>query len=133
MTEKANTAMLANILRTPPKISSKPAQTMNTETVMLYCTCPDEETARLIATQIVERGLAGCVNRVPGLTSVYKWHGELKTGTEVLLLIKTAADRTEALIAALLSMHPYELPEIIVVPITGGHQPYLDWIRNCTR
>jgi periplasmic divalent cation tolerance protein len=106
---------------------------MNTETVMLYCTCPDDETAGSIASQIVDKGLAGCVNRVPGLTSVYKWHGELKTGTEVLLLIKTAADRTEALTAALLSMHPYELPEIIVVPITGGHQPYLDWIRNCTR
>lgn len=100
---------------------------------MLYCTCPDEGTAASIATQIVESGLAGCVNRVPGLTSVYKWQGELKTGTEVLLLIKTAADRVEALTAALLSMHPYELPEIIVVPVTGGHQPYLDWIRNCTR
>lgn len=100
---------------------------------MLYCTCPDDATAASIATQVVDRGLAACVNRVPGLTSVYKWHGELKTGTEVLLLIKTAADRTAALTAALLSMHPYELPEIIVVPISDGHQPYLDWIRDSTR
>ena len=133
MTDKANTAMLASILRPRQKLSVHLAPIMNTETVMLYCTCPDDATAASIATQIVDRGLAGCVNRIPGLTSVYKWHGELKTGTEVLLLIKTAADRTEALTAALLSMHPYELPEIIVVPITGGHQPYLDWVRNCTR
>jgi periplasmic divalent cation tolerance protein len=100
---------------------------------MLYCTCPDDEVAATVATHIVARGLAACVNRVPGLTSVYKWAGELRTGTEVLLLIKTASDRVEALTAELVKIHPYELPEIIVVPVSGGHQPYLDWIRDCTR
>ncbi len=100
---------------------------------MLYCTCPDDEVAATIATHIVAHGLAACVNRVPGLTSVYKWEGELKTGTEVLLLIKTAGDRVAALTAELLRIHPYKLPEIIVVPVIGGHQPYLDWIRECTR
>ena len=103
------------------------------EFVMLYCTCPDDQVAESIANHIVELGLAGCVNRVPGLTSVYKWEGKLKSGTEVLLLIKTAADRCEALTAELVKIHPYGLPEVIAVPITDGHQPYLDWIKDCTR
>ncbi len=134
MTEKVNPAMLASLLRPPLYADTEPVDpSLNTDTVILYCTCPDDGVAATIARHIVECGLAGCVNRVPGLTSVYKWEGELKTGTEVLLLIKTAGDRVEALTAELLRIHPYELPEIIVVPVTGGHQPYLDWIRQSTR
>ncbi|TDJ44270.1 MAG: divalent-cation tolerance protein CutA [Gammaproteobacteria bacterium] len=106
---------------------------MSSETLMLYCTCPDEQVAESISTHIVEHGLAACVNRIPGLTSVYKWEGEMKSGTEVLLLIKTTSDRCEALTAELLNIHPYELPEIIAVPVIAGHQPYLDWIKDCTR
>ena len=99
---------------------------------MLYCTCPDDEVAERIATELVTRGLAGCVNRIPGLTSTYRWEGELRSGTEVLLLIKTAASRSAELTAELLRLHPYELPEIIAVPVVGGHQAYIDWIRDCT-
>jgi periplasmic divalent cation tolerance protein len=106
---------------------------MSSEILMVYCTCPDEQVAESISTHIVERGLAGCVNRIPGLTSVYKWEGEMKSGTEVLLLIKTTADRCAALTTELAKIHPYELPEIIAVPVTAGHQPYLDWIKDCTR
>jgi periplasmic divalent cation tolerance protein len=104
---------------------------MSGEILMIYCTCPDEQVAESISTHIVEAGLAGCVNRIPGLTSVYKWAGEMKSGTEVLLLIKTAAEQCTALTAELVRVHPYELPEIIAVPIVAGHQPYLDWIRDC--
>jgi len=100
---------------------------------MLYCTCPDEQVAESISAHIVEHGLAACVNRISGLTSVYKWEGEMKSGTEVLLLIKTTSDRCDALIAELLNIHPYELPEIIAVPVIAGHQPYLEWIKDCTR
>lgn len=109
---------------------------MNTEnptTLLVYCTCPDESVGHSIASRIVEKGLAGCVNIVPGLTSIYKWEGEMKSGTEILLLIKTPADRCAALTRELTDIHPYELPEIIAVPITSGHQPYLDWIKDCTR
>jgi periplasmic divalent cation tolerance protein len=106
---------------------------MSSEILMVYCTCPDEQVAESISTHIVEMGLAGCVNRIPGLTSVYKWEGEMKSGTEVLLLIKTAADRCAALTTELAKIHPYGLPEIIAVPVTAGHQPYLDWIKDCTR
>ena len=106
---------------------------MDSDTLMIYCTCPDSAAAQSIATHLVERGLAGCVNQLPGVASVYKWEGELQTGTEVLLLIKTVASRYAELEAELVQIHPYELPEIIAVPITAGHQPYLDWIKDCTQ
>lgn len=105
---------------------------MNSDTLMVYCTCPDEPSAASIANRIVAAGLAGCVNIVPGLTSVYKWEGEMKSGTEVLLLIKTSAQKVDQLTAELVSVHPYELPEVIAVPISAGHQPYIDWIKDCT-
>jgi periplasmic divalent cation tolerance protein len=57
----------------------------------------------------------------------------MKTGTEVLLLIKTTAKRCTQLTAELVKIHPYELPEVIAVPITAGHQPYLEWIKDCTQ
>jgi periplasmic divalent cation tolerance protein len=103
-----------------------------TDTLIVLCTCPDDAVAADLSAQLVERGLAACVNRFGGLTSVYKWEGELKEGTEVQLVIKTSASACNELIAELERLHPYELPEIIAVPITTGHQPYLDWIREAT-
>ena len=114
-------------------LSKKTLVPMNSDTVMVYCTCPDDPTARSIANSIVAAGLAACVNIVPGLTSVYKWDGEMKTGTEVLLLIKTSAHRVSQLTSELVGLHPYELPEVIAVPVTDGYKPYLDWIKDCTR
>ena len=105
---------------------------MTTETLILLCTCPDEATAADLSHQLVEAGLAACVNRFGGLTSVYKWDGELKSGTEVQLVIKTSSAAVEPLTELLVKLHPYELPEIIAVPITAGHGPYLDWIRKQT-
>ena len=105
---------------------------MDKDTLLVMTTCPDEAHAEALAVHLIESGLAGCVNRLPGISSVYRWEGELKTGTEVLLLIKTAASAWEALEAEIKSNHPYELPEIIAVPITTGHQPYLDWITAAT-
>lgn len=105
---------------------------MNTKTLILLCTCPDDAVAANLSTQLVEQGLAACINRIPGLTSVYKWEGEMKSGTEVLLMIKTSVAASERLIKELKRLHPYELPEIIAVPITAGYEPYLNWIREST-
>lgn len=105
---------------------------MTTETLILLCTCPDDEVAADLSRQLVEMGLAACINRFGGLTSVYKWEGEMKEGTEVQLVIKTSAAAADRLIDELQRLHPYELPEIIAVPITAGHGPYLEWIRECT-
>ena len=106
---------------------------MTTATHIVLCTCPDEATAAELAEMLIDRGLAACVNRFGGLTSVYKWEGEIKSGTEVQLVIKTSESALENLISEVAKAHPYELPEIIAVPITAGHGPYLEWIREQTR
>ena len=97
---------------------------------MLLTTFPDLAQARSAAELIVTRQLAACVNILPQMTSVYRWQGQLEQGEEHLLLIKTRQSRLEALQKTLLEIHPYELPEIIVVPLTGGYEPYLNWITK---
>jgi periplasmic divalent cation tolerance protein len=103
-----------------------------TNTLIVLCTCPDDAVAKSLSLHLVKAGLAACINRIPELSSVYMWEGELKEGTEVQLVIKTTLAAAPRLMAELLDLHPYELPEIIAVPITAGHQPYLDWIRETT-
>lgn len=97
---------------------------------LVLCTCPDQTVARALARHLVEAQLAACVNLVPGLTSLYRWRGELQEGTEVLLLIKTTARRYAALESAIRARHPYELPEIIGVTLDDGLPDYLDWIST---
>ncbi|TPG04270.1 divalent-cation tolerance protein CutA [Rhodanobacter glycinis] len=100
------------------------------ETVLLcYCSCPDATSAQAIAEALVGEQLAACVNRIPGIHSTYRWQGAVTTDNEELLLIKTTAIRFEALRARLLELHPYELPELIAVPVEHGHAAYLDWVR----
>ena len=106
--------------------------TSSPATLMVYCTCPDEAAGKALATELVREGLAGCINVVPGLTSIYKWHGEMREGTEALLLIKTPAAKYAALEAALRERHPYELPEIIAVDIETGLHDYLQWLTDET-
>jgi periplasmic divalent cation tolerance protein len=100
------------------------------DTVLLcYCSCPDAACAQAIADALVGERLAACVNRLSGIRSTYRWHGEVTTDSEELLLIKTTIGHFEALKARLLQLHPYELPELIAVPVTHGHEAYLDWVR----
>lgn len=73
--------------------------------------------------------LAACVNRLPGIRSTYRWQGVVTTDSEELLLIKTTARRFDALKTRLLELHPYELPELLAVPVAHGHDAYLDWVR----
>jgi periplasmic divalent cation tolerance protein len=91
------------------------------------------EDAEGIARVLVERGLAACVNIVPGVVSFYRWKGAVERDEERLLLIKTRAERFEALRAALVSLHPYEVPEAIGIPVEAGHRPYLDWLDESVR
>lgn len=103
---------------------------MKPEIYLMYTTCPDQETALLLAEALVEGHLAACVNLLPAVTSVYRWQGKLERSAEVLLLAKTTPDRLPQLQETLRSKHPYELPEIIAVPVTQGLAPYLDWVRQ---
>lgn len=98
--------------------------------LLAWVTCPESE-ARRIANGLVESGVAACVNTLPGVTSTYLWKGAVETERESLLLIKTTQARFTELEKKVLELHPYELPEIIGVPVTLGHSPYLDWIDKC--
>lgn len=101
------------------------------DTVLLcYCSCPDSACAQAIAETLVNERLAACVNRLPGISSTYRWQGAVTTDDEELLLIKTTAGCLDALKTRLLALHPYELPELIAVPVEFGHTAYLDWVRQ---
>jgi periplasmic divalent cation tolerance protein len=89
--------------------------------------------AQQIARTLVDERLAACVNVVPGVVSVYRWKGTVEQEGEVLLVIKTLAERVDALKARLLELHPYELAEVVVIPIVGGHGAYLEWIAQQVR
>jgi periplasmic divalent cation tolerance protein len=97
--------------------------------ILLLSTCETAEQAEHIATALVEERLAACVSIIPGLTSVYRWHGVVERATEQLLLIKTTEEQRVALEQRLGEIHSYETPEILEVPITGGSQKYLSWLR----
>jgi len=84
--------------------------------------------AERLARALVERGLAACVNVVPGLVSFYRWKGEVQRDEELLLVAKTRRERFEALRAALVEMHPYEVPEVVAFEVAAGHEPYLRWL-----
>lgn len=105
---------------------------MSAETRVVLCTCPDEPTARRIATALLAGNLAACVNCVPGIRSMYRWEGQIREDAEVLLVIKTTAARYAALQALIQAEHPYDVPEIIALPVTDGAYDYLDWIRQAT-
>ncbi|MFC5571493.1 divalent-cation tolerance protein CutA [Lysobacter yangpyeongensis] len=96
--------------------------------LLAYSTCPDAASAERIAQALVTERLAACVNRVPGIRSTYRWQGQVEEADEVLLLIKTTADRLEALTARLRALHPYELPELVAVEVRSGLPAYLDWV-----
>lgn len=106
---------------------------MQLNQLVVFCTCPDPESAERLAKALVEEHLAACVNLVPGLTSIYMWEGSLRREPECLLIIKTSTDRFEDLRDRLRALHPYELPEIIALPISQGDPEYLAWLTGNTR
>ncbi len=100
------------------------------EPLLVLTTCPDAATARHIATTLVERRLAACINILSCLHSVYKWQGRIHDEAEVMLFIKTHHDAYAQLEAALVELHPYELPEVLAVPVLNGLSDYLAWIND---
>jgi periplasmic divalent cation tolerance protein len=100
------------------------------ERVVALSTVGTAEDAERISRALVERRLAACVNVVPGVVSVYRWKGDVRRDEERLLVIKTRAARLGALREALVALHPYELPELVALPIEAGHEPYLAWLDD---
>ncbi len=97
---------------------------------LILCTCPDRECAENIATAVVDQRLAACVSILPGIHSIYHWQGKRESADEILLLIKTHSQAYGALEHLVRQLHPYELPEIIAVPVENGLPAYLDWISE---
>jgi periplasmic divalent cation tolerance protein len=104
-----------------------------TEALVVLTNCPDAEIADRIARTLVEQGLAACVNRLTAAESIYRWEGAIERATEVPLLIKTTRDRYGEVELAIRQLHPYQVPEIIALPIVDGHAAYLRWIADATR
>lgn len=99
---------------------------------MVLVTCPTGK-AEAIAEGLVEDRVAACVNVVPALRSVYRWKDRVQKDEEALLIVKSTRDRFDALKKAVLARHPYELPEVIAIPVDRGHVPYIDWVVESTR
>lgn len=101
--------------------------------LLVLTNCPDAATAETIGAALVESRLAACVNILPVSRSIYRWQGAIERASEVPLLIKTSAERYAAVEAEILARHPYELPEIIAVPVERGLPIYLEWVATETR
>ena len=98
---------------------------------IVLCTCPDKNTAKKLAHLLVSKNLAACVNILPGITSIYSWEEQIESVQEHLLLIKSSKNNYQTIETTLFKHHPYEVPEIIAVPIERGLPEYLDWIDSC--
>ena len=104
-----------------------------TDKLLILTTAASDSEAKRIATQLVERKLAACVNVAPGVQSVYRWQDKLETDEEFLLIIKTVKARLEAVQSAIRELHSYELPECIAIEIAGGSVEYLNWIADSVK
>jgi periplasmic divalent cation tolerance protein len=102
-------------------------------TLLVLTNLPDRPAAEDLARELVEARLAACVNILPACHSIYRWQGVLETADEVPLLIKTTSERYPALQAAIRNRHPYELPEVIALPVIQGLPDYLAWVAHETR
>ena len=112
--------------RAPTPVSPWP------DAIVVLCAVPMEFDAESLARELVERSLAACVQVGPGVTSVYRWKGAVEKSSERLLLIKTRRELFGGVETAIRARHPYEVPEIIALPVSDGHAPYLAWISEAT-
>lgn len=99
-----------------------------TDCVVVLVTAPDADTAARIARTLVEEKLAACGNVLPGVRSIYRWQGNVEEAQETLLVLKTARARFKEIVDRVRALHPYEVPEVVAVPIEAGFDGYLDWV-----
>ena len=107
--------------------------TTESEGLIVLSTCPGSITAKNIATDLVANKLAACVQVVPGILSYFRWLGKVDSKDEYLLIIKTTARCYRGVEKSIKDLHPYELPEIVAVPISTGLDGYLKWLNDSTQ
>jgi periplasmic divalent cation tolerance protein len=98
------------------------------DNIVVFCTVPSENIAKKIAGELIKNHIAACCNIVKGLTSIYFWENQVQEDNELLLIIKTKNKMFDKLEKTILEIHPYEIPEIIALPIIRGHNKYIKWI-----
>ena len=103
-----------------------------TEVVAVLVTVPDPGKAAELARALVEARLAACGNVVPGVRSIFRWEGKVQDEAEALLILKTTRGRIPELVARIRALHPYEVPEVLAVPVEDGNGAYLDWVVEST-
>jgi len=103
-----------------------------TDAMLVLTTLPNSDAAADLAKKVVGEKLAACANVMPAVRSIYRWQGALQDENEVLVLLKTRQARFDKLKARILELHPYDVPEVIAVPVEQGHGAYLDWIASET-
>ncbi|MEI7065309.1 divalent cation tolerance protein CutA [Dickeya chrysanthemi] len=101
--------------------------------VVILCTAPDENCARQLAQSALDARLAACVTLLPGATSLYHWEGKLEQQTEIQLLLKSDREHQSALLTHLKQQHPYQTPELLVLPVEGGDSDSLSWLNASLR
>jgi periplasmic divalent cation tolerance protein len=100
--------------------------------LVAFTTAPTAEAASSLVSALVERRLVACGTVVPGAVSIYRWQGAVERHDEALVVLKTTVQRWPELAAALPGLHPYEVPELLAVPVVGGHPAYLRWVSEET-
>jgi periplasmic divalent cation tolerance protein len=114
-------------------VHSASSDTVETPVRTVLVTAPDRETADRIAHALVGERLAACANVLPGVTSVFRWEGEVERAAEVLLVVKTAEDRLDELEARIEALHPYDVPEVLALPGARCNRAYHEWVVRETR
>ena len=98
--------------------------------IIVYSTAPNEKIANEIAHYLINTKLAACVNLIPQVKSIYHWNNEIVEDNEILMMIKSEKSKQQKLIDTLVEIHPYDTPEVIIIPIENGFKGYLNWIHT---
>lgn len=101
--------------------------------ILVYATFPDEPTAKSVAHAVVTEKLAACANMTPPMISIYEWDGKMEESREIAILFKTTSDQSEALIARVAELHPYEVPAIVGWSASISQAPFADWVTKQTK
>lgn len=107
-------------------------KTKKDDPVLIYTTYPSLVEASKAGRALVETGLCACVNIIPGMRSIYRWEGRIEEAEETVMILKTRAGHVTRVTGAVKRSHPYEMPAVLVLPVSGGNQAYIDWILTAT-
>lgn len=97
---------------------------------LLWVTVPDQDCAQTLAEEVLHRGLAACVNIIPGMQSLYRWQGAIHCDQEVVLVVKTTTAAAAACRVRIVDAHPYELPCVLQLAVSDGHGPFVEWLHE---